>query len=153
MDNDQHGKGLVGILSANDSEILSKQILSDEKEVYGHRIKWTVLPYTDGTNIGIFYLEWETPGKKGMSPLKHQNLAAVRLRGYKEDVVKQTIDDLMKPSEILIPHLRTSKYIIADGTEAAKLYKNLTEKPPVTGKDLADAFSQYTSGTRYSTNP
>ncbi|MEK6876001.1 MAG: hypothetical protein AABX63_01200, partial [Nanoarchaeota archaeon] len=64
-----------------------------------------------------------------------------------------TIDDLMKPSEILIPHLRTSKYIIADGTEAAKLYKNLTEKPPVTGKDLADAFSQYTSGTRYSTNP
>ena len=146
MYDNEHGMDLAKLLAGSDTQISSQHPLLGYKEVDGYRIKWAVLSYDNGVSIGVFYLEWETPGKKGMSPLKHQNLAAIRL-GSNDYVAEQTIDDLMQPSEIGIPTLRTSKYLIADGSEADKLYNRLIEEPPMTGQDLANVLMRYAGGT------
>ena len=143
MDGNIHGMKLVDLLAKSDAEIVSKPTLLNEKEVNGHEIKGIVLSYDGGVNVGIFYLEGETPGKKGMSPMRHQNLAVVRLESNDENATQQTIDDLMKPSEVRIPLLRTSKYLIADGTRTVELYEKLVREPPMTGKDLATVLGQY----------
>ena len=149
MYNKEHGMDLARLLAGSDTQINSQQTLLNGKEVGGHTIKWTVLSYDNGANVGIFYLEWEIPAKKGMSPMRHQNLAAVRLESNDENAAQQTIDDLMGTSTIGIPHLRTSKYLIADGTRTVELYERLVREPPMTGKDLANALMQYMSREVY----
>lgn len=155
MDGNINGGRLVDLLAESDAEILSQITLLDEKEVNGYKIKWTILPYNDGSNIGIFYLSWNTPIKRrqeteaALHDIMHHNLAAVGLKSNDEDAAKQTIDTLMEPSNARIPHLRTFRYLIAEGSKAAELYNMLVTEPPATARDLANVLGQYTNKSQH----
>ena len=146
-----HGMKLVDLLAESDAEIVSQPTLLDEKKVNGYEIKGAVLSYDNGINIGIFYLIWSTPIKRRqeteatLHDIAHHNLAVVGLESNDEGAAKQTIDTLMGPSNIGISHLRTPRYLIADGSKAAELYNVLVTEPPATAMDLANVLGQYTN--------